>query len=295
MIRLLPSHASLVRFCIRRVASIMLTLIWPAVLSLEATSAEQPPGPDPGNQCTPLDSCVNCGAWHGWGGCDNGYRPGDWLGCLKQSLWPPAGLRHSTTHGRAIGRGAPLGGTSWLNRPFHVGWFAGTMWGDDLLKNQVGQHNTFFGGYQFGWDHDHYWGTQLRLSMASPELQNQTQTQFHRSGRILLCDADLLYYPWGDSRVRPYFLLGAGLGRFDFRDELGVRHIDTSFTLPLGVGIKHHFRRWLSLRVEAIDNLALAGGDGVTQHNLSLAAGVELHFGARRTSYWPWDPSRHLW
>ena len=31
------------------------------------------------------------------------------------------GLRHSTTHGRNVGVGWPMVGTSWLNRPYYVG------------------------------------------------------------------------------------------------------------------------------------------------------------------------------
>ncbi|MBN1854799.1 MAG: hypothetical protein JW829_18850 [Pirellulales bacterium] len=241
------------------------------------------------------NTCPDWGAWQGWGWMGEGCQSTNWLDCLRRSLWPPPLFRSSETHGRGMGRGEPLEGTSWLNRPYHLGWFAGSMWGDNMHKHQVDQHNTFFGGYQLGWDFDHYWGTQIRLGMASPELQNLTQTQYHRSGRITLLDADLLYYPWGDSRIRPYVLCGIGSGRFDFRDELGSRQIDTAVILPFGIGIKHHYRRWLSLRLEVLDNLAFASTDIPTMHNLSLAAGVEIHFGGHPRSYWPWNPSRHIW
>ena len=32
-----------------------------------------------------------------------------------------------------------------------------------------------------------------------------------------------------------------------------------------------------------------------TQHDLTLTFGLEWRFGAHPRSYWPWNPSRHIW
>ena len=234
-------------------------------------------------------------------GCDGGetceepllLSPHAMLAEVKYMLWPDW-LRHSSTDGRSIGYGGPLQTTSWLNRPFHVGWFLGTMWGNDVLSGQVGQKNTLFGGYTIGLDFDHYWGTQLRLAWASPELTNLTQPTYNRHGRLALFDADILYYPWGDSRIRPFVLLGIGASRFDIRDEFGTRQVDTQLTLPIGIGLKHHFRRWMTWHVGLTNNLLVSNGDFNTMHNVSFTIGVDIHWGIHPKSYYPWNPSRHM-
>ena len=38
--------------------------------------------------------------------------------------------------GRHVGKGNPLEGTSWLNRPWHVGFFLGALYGDDVIDRQ---------------------------------------------------------------------------------------------------------------------------------------------------------------
>ena len=90
-------------------------------------------------------------------------RPFDWVRHF--------GFRHSSTHGRSVGRGIPLKGSSWLNRPFHVDWFLGPLLGDDLVKNQVSQKNVGLGGIRIGWDFDYYWGLEWRFGWADPDVQ----------------------------------------------------------------------------------------------------------------------------
>ena len=58
--------------------------------------------------------------WHG-----PALRPFDWVRHF--------GFRHSSTHGRHVGRGIPLESTSWKNRPYHVDWFLGSFLGDELI------------------------------------------------------------------------------------------------------------------------------------------------------------------
>lgn len=221
--------------------------------------------------------------WH-----DPMLTPMDWLRHF--------GFRHSSTHGRHIGRGLPLEGTSWLNRPYHVDWFSGPLLGDDLIDNRVAQDNELFGGFRVGWDFDYYWGVEARFGWANPNIQYEETQPVADNGSYFVSDVDFVYYPWGDSKVRPYMLLGAGLARIDFVDENDVNYNTTLFTMPFGLGVQ--FRQWNSLlwRLEMLDNLSF-GADGVdTMHNISLTAGMEFRFGSRpRSSYWPWRASRSIW
>jgi len=228
---------------------------------------------------------------------DPRLKPFDWVRHM--------GFRHSSTHGRHIGRGLPMEGTSWLNRPYHVDCFSGTLIGDDLIAGRVAQDNELFGGLRIGWDFDYYWGLEARFGWADPNIQiNDTAladpdladtVQPARDGGYFVSDVDLKYYPWGDSKVRPYLLLGAGMARVDFVDDNAKRYNTTLVTVPLGGGVQFRQKNWLAWRLEVLDNLSF-GADGVdTLHNISLTAGMELRFGSRPQSYWPWQSSRHIW
>jgi hypothetical protein len=59
--------------------------------------------------------------------------------------------------------------------------------------------------------------------------------------------------------------------------------------------VKYPLQRWLAARTEFTDLISW-GGHGVgSQHNLTLSFGLECRFGVRPKSYWPWNPSRHIW
>jgi hypothetical protein len=208
---------------------------------------------------------------------------------LSEVFW------HSSTHPRSYGRGAPLVSSSWRNRPFHVGWFVGPLFADDVTSDSTSEDASLFGGYRLGWDFDHYWGTEWRIGWSRPEIYFEQQPQTQEIARLTLSDINLLYYPWGDSVIRPYGLLGVGLTAINFHDAQDVYRDETLFSVPFGVGVKHHHRRWLSWRLELLDNLAFGSGAASSMHNVSLTFGVEVHFGVRPRSYYPWNPSRHIW
>jgi hypothetical protein len=169
------------------------------------------------------------------------------------------------------------------------------MFADDPIAGGMDQGNDAFGGLLLGWDYDHYWGTQLRLGWAALQLTDRETPQRRHNDDIFLADLSLLYYPWGDSRWRPYALLGLGAAGFDFTDHLGNGRDTTLLALPYGIGVKYQFRRWMAMRAEILDNLAF-GSEGLsTMHNVSLTLGVEAHWGATPKSYWPWRPGRHVW
>jgi hypothetical protein len=194
-----------------------------------------------------------------------------------------------------MGKGHPLEGTSWRNRPLQAGWFVGGLFGDSLIDGRVSQGENLFGGYRVGWDFDHYWGTEARFGFGYLPVSDVAS-----GDRLPWCrqdygDVDLLYYPWGDSRWRPFLSVGVGWSFFHFEDDGGQTIGETLFSAPLGVGVKYLFRRWVALRLTATDNIAFGNGTLSTMHNWSLTGGAELRFGGPRISYFPYHADRHLW
>jgi hypothetical protein len=205
------------------------------------------------------------------------------------------GLRHSSSEGRHIGRGVPLEGSSWLNRPFHVDWFVGTLLGDELLTNRVELDNEVLAGFRIGYDFDYFWGLDWRFGWSHPNTQVEGVDEQATNGSYFISDVDLKYFPWGDTKVRPFWLIGMGMARIRFLDDNNVSQNVTLATLPLGVGVEFPQFPWLAWRLEIIDNLAF-GADGVnTLNNFSFTAGMDLRFGAKPNSYWPWRTSRRIW
>jgi hypothetical protein len=228
-------------------------------------------------------------------------QPWDWS---PNSIWPPTycwevldwlGLRRSETFGRHVGLGAPFVGTSWLNRPYYAGAELGTLWIMRSQDDHVSRDTDIIGGVFVGCDWDHYWGSELRFQWATPELINSAAPDADRTDSLFAWSGSLMYYPWGDAKFRPYWRLGLGGTRFDFPTETGDRRDAWLVTMPFGVGLKYPLRPWLAARVEFADNFSI-GGDGLpTQHNLMLNFALECRFGAHPRSYWPWNPSRHIW
>lgn len=218
---------------------------------------------------------------------DPALKPFDWVRHM--------GFRHSSTHGRHMDRGLPLEGTSWMNRPYHVDWFSGPLLGDDLIANRVTQDNEVFAGIRIGWDFDYYWGIESRFGWSDPNVQFSDRQNVASNGGYFISDVSVVYYPWGDTKIRPYMLLGAGMARIDFVDENTRRYKSTLFTTPFGGGIQFRQTPWMIWRLEVLDNLSYGADDLNTMHNISLTAGMEFRFGSRPASYWPWRSSRSIW
>ncbi len=189
---------------------------------------------------------------------------------------------------RHVGKGHPLEGTSWLNRPYHMDWFAGTMMGSDLINGEVSQSTGLFVGTRLGYDFDHYWGGELRFGWARNDIADGVNPN-QRENRHFLWDADVLYYPWGDARFRPFLLAGVGLQSVHFGDQAGRAVGQTMFSIPLGGGLKYQWRRWLAFRFDLLNNIAFGSGRVSTMGNWSLTFGMEGRFGHhRQTDYYPW-------
>ena len=196
---------------------------------------------------------------------------------------------------RSTGIGKPLKGTSWRNRPLHIGWMFGGLIGDRLVEGVIDQEAALFGGYRLGWDFDHYWGTELRFAFAEPEMIDLQGATSLPTGIDKFWDLNLLYYPWGDAKWRPFASIGVGFANFRFEDANQVLVDDSLLTIPMGVGVKYFYRPWLALRTSLMDNLSIGSQGLDTMHNLSLSFGVEVHFGGPRNTYFPYHGGGMIW
>ena len=231
--------------------------------------------------------------------------------------------------GRHRGLGHPLLRESWLFRRFSAGWFMGMAQGGDLIEDRFGRNGEFsggvamqrgfVGGYRLGWDSDYYWGGEMRFAFASAEIvdtplaqaaQQAADTEAgiaaddpwrrrfeqRRDASLLQWDADLLYYPWGDSQWRPYLAVGLGTGRIRLTDRLSHRYDAYLFTVPMAIGLKYRYNDRLALRADLTDYIAHQRRERFsTLHTFAATLGVEVRFGGTRTAYWPWNPGRHYW
>jgi hypothetical protein len=205
------------------------------------------------------------------------------------------GLRHSYTDGRNVGWGWPLVGTSWLNRPYYVGGTLGFLDMADRVEEPVRADRDVFGGIVFGWDWDYYWGSEIQFERATPELTNRNFSD-EPSGNVMdMWSYNAMYYPWGDSAVRPYWRVGFGSTWVDYVADTGHRRDELLWTFPIGIGVKYPLYHWLAARFEFTDHLALGNSGVNTLNDLTLVCGLEWRFGSRPQSYWPWNPSRHMW
>jgi hypothetical protein len=187
-------------------------------------------------------------------------------------------------------------GTSWLNRPYYVGGDVGSLWITRSIFEDVTRDTDAFGGIFLGWDRDHYWGAELWFDWATPELINEQAREARRTDSLFMWSYSVLYYPWGDAAWRPYWRCGIGDTHVDFPLDSGARHDEWMMSFPCGIGVKYPLRRWLAGRAEFTDHLAIdPDGSLRTLNNLTLTFGLEWRFGAHPRSYWPWNPSRHIW
>jgi hypothetical protein len=220
---------------------------------------------------------------------------------------------------QSAGLGLPRLRESWLYRPLSVGFFLGGVQGNSLIDDWVGEKQGVLGGVRLGWDHDCSWGGEMRFASGSVDIydtqraklaqweadnaagmaaDNPRRRRFEpRDGLdLFLWDVDLLYYPCGDSALRPYLLTGIGIAHISFYDRLSRDLGEVMVGMPVGLGLKCRLEDWLALRLECLDNIAFAGGTGLnTLHHVSLTGGVEIRFGGPRRAYWPWNPGRHYW
>jgi hypothetical protein len=214
----------------------------------------------------------------------------DWAGDAASS-GGEGWLAHKLPHYRArhAGLGEPLRNTSWLNRPVYAGWFIGDRSGGTLARDAFELSPGLFTGAWLGYDLSHYWGSEIRLGLNYGNITYIPSGDADTSSRNPLADFSLLYYPWGDSRLRPYGALGLGIGSFHFSDPLGNPIDHTGLSLPLGLGVKYLCGNRWALRFDVRDNIIFGGGGLNTINSWSVIGGIEYHWGSGASpQYYPW-------
>jgi hypothetical protein len=218
---------------------------------------------------------------------------------------------------RYRGPGQPLIQESWQFRPLSIGVFFGFVQGGTLIHDWVRENQGPIGGVQVGWDYDPYLGLEMRfgwavmdltdsmLAIAAQEAKDDADGATEpfrgrfdgvRNNHVFLWDGHAMFYPWGDSAIRPYIMVGLGTSTNSFIDRTDVTYKNTLFTVPVGIGMKYRLNDFLALRMECADYIALGGGAtfDVVQRIL-ITGGMELRYGGTRRAYWPWNPGRHYW
>lgn len=204
--------------------------------------------------------------------------------------------------GPALGRyppavKAPLARESWLFRPFHLDAFAGTMLADTPIKHRVNAGTGFYTGFRFGWDMSKHVGVETSFGFAKVGNEYPRLPTKMGDEKLFLWDVDWLWYPWGDTRFRPYLLIGTGLNDVNFVNDLDQRIHSTLYNLPWGGGFKYRVGNRLAFRFDVRDNVTYGGASGLDlMHNVTLTGNAEWHFGGgAKRSYWPWNPGSSWW
>ncbi len=186
-------------------------------------------------------------------------------------------------------------GKSWLSRPLHVDAFTGVMYGATLIEDNVRHQGDLFSGIRLGWDWTRRLGGEMRLGFAQTGTEDIANGVELADTDIMLWDLNVLWYPTGDTRLRPYLSIGLGAAHFEFEDAQGVAHQKELVGIPLAMGLKYRATPTAALRLDLANNLTLPNAGVAGQSNLSITVGGEFHFGGQRTSYWPWNPTLQAW
>ena len=171
----------------------------------------------------------------------------------------------------------------------YAGWFLGDRLGGTLARDTFELSPGLFTGFWLGYDLSHYWGSEIRLGLDYANVTYLPDGQASTNSRNPLFDFSLLYYPWGDSRWRPYGACGPGRWRFLFQRCPGISGRSGGARMPLGLGVKYLCGNRWALRFDVRDNIIFGGGSLDTINSWSLTGGVEYHWGSGSSPlYYPW-------
>lgn len=179
---------------------------------------------------------------------------------------------------RAFYIGEPLEEQSWLDTRHSAGPFMGIIGGATPIENRLDQGAGGLFGLRLGYDYDYRWGIEKRFGFAQMDVRDIHDHHRRQVINLELGDLDLLFYPWGDTRWRPYMMAGVGLAHFNFESETHRRIDRLLMGLPFGMGVKYFWHEGLSLRADLVDNLMLGAHEVSTMNNLSLALGAEFRY-----------------
>jgi hypothetical protein len=189
----------------------------------------------------------------------------------------------------------PMVGASWLSRPLHVDAFSGVIYGGPLIEDSIRRQGDMFSGFRLGWDWTRRLGGEMRFGFAQIGTEDIPTGIELDDADVVYWDLNVLWYPTGDTRVRPFFSIGLGALHVDFVDAANNGHQKELVGVPIAAGIKYRATPWCAVRADITDNLALPYADIESQGNISITVSAEFHFGGARKSYWPWNPTLQSW
>lgn len=190
----------------------------------------------------------------------------------------------------------PLEGESWRYRPYSLSGFVGGAFGDDLQDHHLEQQAAASLGGRIGWDMGRYVGGELRGWYSNPATKFRPATTDQLEAHLFGFDVDVLYYPWGETRLRPYLMAGLGFVDVTYHTQPTSKADDMMLSIPFGLGLKYRLDNRFVLRGEFIDNYSFQGSVTDEMHNLAVTMGIEVRFGGGdRRSYYPWNPQLSTW
>jgi hypothetical protein len=197
--------------------------------------------------------------------------------------------------GQSLPQPEPMVGASWLSRPLHVDAFSGVIYGGPLIEDSIRRQGDMFSGFRLGWDWTRRLGGEMRFGFAQIGTEDIPTGIELDDADVVYWDLNVLWYPTGDTRVRPFFSIGLGALHVDFVDAANNGHQKELVGIPIAAGIKYRATPWCAVRADITDNLALPYADIEGQGNISITVSAEFHFGGERKSYWPWNPTLQSW
>jgi len=215
----------------------------------------------------------------------------------------------NTPTGPDKGVGMPLVNKSWLDHPYYLGGFVGTIFGGELVAKMIDQKSGGTGGITFGYNFNDYWGLESRLHLATLDIRDSNYAKqliadlypdivvlpMTRTNELTMLDLSVHYYPLGNAKWRPYFKYGLGIGQQKFTDTFGQGYSENIITMPLGIGMRYWWNERLALQADLTDNVIFASGIAKTQNNFAFTVGLTYAFGTGKRKhpvhYWPATPS----
>ncbi len=184
----------------------------------------------------------------------------------------------------------------WTHRPLFMGLYAGGVWGNELIDEEIQMEGGAEGGIRFGMLLAPAWEAEVRIGQAFPDIVHIQGDRLRRDADVWLIDGSLVWSLLRSSRCRVFLRTGGGTGLLAFHNVQGVQIDKSVFSLPVGVGIKYRIDDWIAVRMDLADTILFGSGTGLeTNHLISFTGGAEIRFGGTRKSYWPWSPRRFYW
>jgi len=180
---------------------------------------------------------------------------------------------------------------SWLRAPLGIEKFTGIINTDEPIHHQIHNGLGDLFGIRAAWDFAPRLGLEQRLGYVRSTLNDTLHPFLPSHENFWFCDTNLMIYPRGDTRFRPFAMVGLGLVNVGFIDDRSVSWNQTLLTFPFGVGLKYRIDDRNALRIDVSDTVvygSAAGGDGAgTMHNVAVLFAYQRRFGWPHKNYFP--------